>query len=121
MEFVQQLREHRQRASEAWARDQFFTATSDKRTSPVSLPQRIALLARRLLTARILVVLIIIELLSRLLTVPLWLELPLLVWIGCIVLRLLCTGKRSAPAQIELVDHRRILGRPVFLSPEKEV
>ena len=121
MQFVQQLREHRQRASEAWARDQFFTATSDKRTSPVSLPQRIALLARRLLTARILVVLIIIELLSRLLTVPLWLELPLLVWIGCIVLRLLCTGKRSAPAQIELVDHRRILGRPVFSSPEKEV
>ena len=124
MEFVQQLRAHRQKASEQWARDRFFTATSDRRTSTVSLPTRFALFLRKWLNLHALFVLLITEVILRFILatpLPAWVEVPLVFLAILIFFRLVIPRKR-VKNEIELIDHRRILGKAVVSSsPEKEV
>ena len=122
MEFVQQLREHRQKASEQWARDQFFSATSDRRTSRVSLATKVARFLRRLVNLKTLIFLLTLEALLRLILQqppPLWLELIVVLLSIFILIRLSLAAPPKKAAHVEMVDHRRIIGKAG--SPEKEV
>ena len=113
MEFVDQLRAHRQRAREDWARDQFFAATSDRRnsSSKISLPARLARFVKIFFNFQSFLICLVLGLILHFLEISTWFQIPVFCLAFLILIRVVYVKLRffkKSERLVEMVDYRQV-------------